>query len=238
MILHGKHTVFQALQNPRREKRRLWVTEPNREAAEEALRQVGGKPVPMESIQPKMLEKKLGPGVVHQGVALEVAPLSQPSLEDYLSTLEQPLTAGIFIILDQVTDPHNIGAIIRTAACFGALAVITQERHAPGETPILAKTASGGLEHVPYIQVTNISKALGQLKAVGVWCYAFDSAAETPVTAQQLQGACALVFGAEGKGVRRLVRDHCDGLVKLATRPDFPSLNVSNAVAAALAKAT
>jgi 23S rRNA (guanosine2251-2'-O)-methyltransferase len=227
--IYGFHAVRAALGNPRRAWSRLLATP-------EAARKLEGASATPDILHRREIEKLLPPGAVHQGVALLVTPLTQPHVEEWLAGLGDTQSGRtLALVLDQVTDPHNVGAVVRSAAAFGASAVIVQARHSPEESAVLAKSASGGLERVPYLQVTNLARTLEQLKDAGFWCAAFDSAASETLEALDLTtGRWAFVFGAEGKGVRPLLRAHCDHLVRLPTAPEFGSLNVSNAAAVAL----
>jgi 23S rRNA (guanosine2251-2'-O)-methyltransferase len=225
--IYGLHAVRTALSNPRRSWSRLLATP-------EAARRLDGLGVTPETLHRREIEKLLPHGAVHQGVALSVSPLTQQHFEDLLREW-QDAERALVLILDQVTDPHNVGAILRSAAAFGASAIIVQARHSPDESAVLAKSASGGLERVPYVQVTNLARTLEALKDAGFWSAAFDSDASDDVAALPLaSGKWAFVFGAEGKGVRPLLRTHCDHLVRLPTLAGFGSLNVSNAAAVAL----
>jgi 23S rRNA (guanosine2251-2'-O)-methyltransferase len=172
---------------------------------------------------------------VHQGALLETVPLAEPSLEDILSASPQPL----LVVLDQVTDPHNVGAILRTAAAFGVAALIMTRRHSPPSSGALAKSASGALELVPVLHVPNLARALGELGDHGVLRLGLDGAADEPIEdfirpETMPPGAIALVLGAEERGLRRLSRDSCDRLVRLTTPGALASLNVSNAAAIAM----
>lgn len=233
--LCGGHAVAAALANPRRRVRRLVATaEAARvHAAEwEALR--AGRPLPGEEVIDKAeLERLLPPGAVHQGVAALVEPLPAPAIED-IARDGAARDAAVVVVLDQVTDPHNVGAILRSAAAFGALAVVVPDRHAPDETAALAKAASGALERMPLVRVTNVVRALEALKQAGFWTAGLAADAPVTLAGAGLSGRVVLVLGAEGEGLRRLTREHCDHLVRLPMTGEMESLNVSNATAIAL----
>jgi len=228
--LYGPHAVLAALGNPRRKCRRLVVTEAAGETHGRRLAELGG-PSP-ETVSREEIERLLPAGAVHQGVALAVDPLPDPDLAEILAGL--PAGRGLVVVLDQVTDPHNVGAILRSAAAFGADAVLLPDRHAPGTTGVLAKAASGALDLVPLAHVVNLARELDRLKAQGFWCVGLDSEAEQTVAEADLTGRVALVLGAEGAGLRRLTRERCDLVVRLPTLNRLASLNVSNAAAVAL----
>ncbi len=178
----------------------------------------------------KQLDNLLPAGSVHQGIVIECEPLQQPSLQDWLAREEnKPI-----LILDQVTDPHNVGAILRSAAAFDIGAVISTDRHAPHETGVMAKTASGAMDIVPYIMVANLVQAIGHIKKAGYWIYGMDGEATQSLHQVKFDAKTALVMGAEGRGLRRLTGEHCDMLVKLPMGGRMESLNVSNAAAIAM----
>ncbi len=215
-----------ALANKSRRLRRLLLTE----EAEAALGQRLPQPWPVapERVDRARLDHLLGRDIVHQGAALLADPLSPPSLQ---SVLEK---SGTILVLDQVTDPRNVGAILRSAAAFGAAAVITQDRNAPEETGALAKAASGALETMPLLRAVNIARTLIALKAANVWCVGLD-AAGPPMNGPALSDRrIALVLGAEGEGLRRLTRETCDEVAGLTIKGAVESLNVSAAAAVAL----
>ncbi len=229
--LYGHHAVAAALANPARRLRRLLLTE----EAEAVLTSHLSPPwsLPPERVERGRLDQLLGREVVHQGAAVLADPLPPPSLAH---TLERP---GPLIVLDQVSDPRNIGAILRSAAAFGAAGVITQDRNAPEETGALAKAASGALETVPLLRAVNIARTLIALKAANLWVLGLDVGAGPALSGVTLGGRrVALVLGAEGTGLRRLTRETCDEVVGLATRGAMESLNVSAAAAVALYELT
>lgn len=221
--LYGRHAVFAALANPAREFRRLLVT---KNAAEHL-------PHLPKNLQAQMGEAQdmarlLPRDAVHQGYALEVMPLGDGNLDDLIAT-GRPI-----LLLDQVTDPHNIGAILRSAAAFDAAGIVVTKHHAPEETGTLAKSASGALETVPVVRVPNLVQAMEQCKAGGYWVAGMDGKAGQTLAEAKLAAKTALVMGAEGSGLRRLTGEKCDLLVKLPISPKMESLNVSNAAAIAL----
>jgi 23S rRNA (guanosine2251-2'-O)-methyltransferase len=228
--LYGLHAVGAALANPARRLRRLLLTE----EAEKALATATTVPwrIAPERVDRQHFASFLPEDAVHQGAALLVEPLASLPLDRALDHSEGPV-----LVLDQVTDPRNVGAILRSAAAFGAAALVMQDRHAPPETGSLARAASGALELVPVVRVVNLSRALEELKEAGCWVVGL--AADAPVTLAQVQRGlsgrrCALVLGAEGEGMRRLTREHCDELARLPISARMESLNVSAAAAVAL----
>jgi 23S rRNA (guanosine2251-2'-O)-methyltransferase len=223
-VLYGWHTVTAALQNPARRLRRLLATEnAARRLADEKL---ATAPSP-EIVRPDAIAARLPPDAVHQGLYAEADPLAAPALEALA-------TDGVVLVLDQVTDPHNVGAIFRSAAAFAVTAIVTTARHSPEATGVLAKAASGALEHVPLITVQNLARALGALKARGFQVIGLDSTGEDDLAALPLNKPLALVLGAEGKGLRQLTKDTCDHVARLDLPGAIQSLNVSNAAALAL----
>jgi 23S rRNA (guanosine2251-2'-O)-methyltransferase len=233
--LWGRHAVAAALANPRRRWHRLLVL-PDERAAAEALAAAArsGEVAAVEVTDRAALNRLLPKGAVHQGWALSVEPLVPPDLDDILRDAATRPGRAVIVVLDRVGDPHNVGAVLRSAAAFGAAAVIVAEHGAPPATGVIAKAASGALDQVPLLRATNLARTLDRLKAAGFWCCGLDAAAAQPLAAVDPGPRVALVLGAEGGGLRRLVREECDWLVRLPTRPEQPSLNVSNAAAIAL----
>lgn len=227
-ILYGWHTVTAALRNPARRIRRLLVTE---NAARRLIAEKIVSSVLPEVVRPDEIARRLSPDAVHQGLYAEADPLRAPDIEAI-----EP--RGVVLVLDQITDPHNVGAILRTAAAFAATAVVTTARHSPEASGALAKAASGALELVPLVLVQNLARALAALKQRGFLLVGLDSNAVQDLTEVPLRTPLALVLGAEGKGLRQLTRANCDHLARLALPGEIKSLNVSNAAALALYIAT
>ena len=228
VYLYGLHTVRAALDNPLREKRSLLVT-PNALIRLTESGGLGGMR-PIETT-PKELDRLLGDEAVHQGMALEVDPVGRFGLND----LHNP---RLVVVLDQLTDPHNVGAILRTACAFGADAVITTSRHSPRETGVMAKSASGALDLVPMIEVRNLGDAIEKLKERGMTVLGLDSEAPELLRPRTDDTPLAVVLGAEGKGLRQRTRELCDQMVRLDMPGPIKSLNVSNAAAITLFAAT
>jgi 23S rRNA (guanosine2251-2'-O)-methyltransferase len=228
--LYGHHAISAALANPARRLRRLLLTD----EAEAAISKHLPPPwaVSPERVDRARLDHLLGRDVVHQGAALLADPLAPPSLQ---SVLEKP---GVIVVLDQVTDPRNVGAIMRSAAAFGAAAVITQDRNAPEETGGLAKAASGALETLPLLRAVNIARTIIALKAANVWCIGLDAAGKPLSGPAFADRRVALVLGAEGEGLRRLTKETCDEIAGLAIAAAVESLNVSAAASVALYELT
>jgi 23S rRNA (guanosine2251-2'-O)-methyltransferase len=223
--LYGRHPVLAALTNPERRVDRLLAT---KEVAERHTREFAGRT--LEILSREALGQRLPAGAVHQGLAALVAPLEEAVLEDLLARCGDD---ALILALDQVTDPHNVGAILRTAAAFAAAGVIVTERHAPADTGVLAKAASGGLEIVPLLRAVNLARTLEELKEAGFWLYGLDERGDTPIGALDLKGRVCIVLGAEGEGLRRLTAEKCDRLVTIPTQAALAALNVSNAAAVA-----
>lgn len=234
--LWGGHAVLAALANARRRCKRVLIAGETVETWEPQVaelleaRDELRKP---EIIARHEFDRILPPGAVHQGVALLAEPLQQPELEAILRDLPADAPAAV-LLLDQVTDPHNVGAVLRSAAAFGAAAVVTTRRNAPAETGALAKTASGALEHVPYPQVTNLARAMTALQDHGFQVVGLAGDAEAALADLADAPRVALVLGAEGHGLRQKTRATCDRLVRLPTQGPIGELNVSNAAAVTL----
>lgn len=227
MWLYGTHAAIAALNNPRRKVTRICVT---RQALDSIEPTVAKHHPKWEIVDTAALDKWLGQNAVHQGVALDVEALPPITLEELLRKEEnRPL-----LILDQVTDPHNVGAILRSAAAFNATGVIVQDKHSPAQGAILAKAASGAVDIVPIASVVNIAKTLDVCKKAGYWVAGLAGDATVSIAEAKLNKKTALVLGAEGRGLRRLVAEHCDILVNIPIHPQMESLNVSNAAAVAL----
>ena len=224
--LYGHHAVMAALANPDRRVTRLVVTTEMPD-----LQNLG-------DIEPELLtrdafEALLPPGAVHQGIALQADPIPDLAVEEICDRAREQETA-LVVVLDQVTDPHNVGAILRSSAVFGALAVVIQDRNAPEATGALAKAASGALETVPLVRVTNLSRALDTFKKAGFWSVGLDADAPASLEGLPYSAKRVLVLGSEGAGLRRLTRESCDEMAAIGGTGVLSSLNVSNAAAIAL----
>jgi 23S rRNA (guanosine2251-2'-O)-methyltransferase len=226
--LYGFHSVLAALEAPRRRVVRLYVTQA---AAERLAPQIARRGVETRVVSAEEITQRLPRDAVHQGVLLEAEPLAGLDLADLPAK-------GLVVVLDQVTDPHNVGAILRTCAAFAVDALVTTERHSPELSGVLAKAASGGLEHVPVITVVNLARAMQELGDLGYWRVGLDSEGPSVLGAEPLSRPLALALGAEDKGLRRLTRENCDALARLDLPGAIKSLNVSNACAIALALAS
>ena len=224
--LWGRHAVEAALKNPVRQHRKLWATR-------EGIASLDGElpaDFPLEYAEVADLARLVAHDAPHQGLVLECAPLEDLHLADVLAEGD----IGPIVVLDQVTDPHNVGAILRSAAAFGAAALVTQDRHAPPESGALAKAASGALEVVPWIRVVNLARALEEIAEAGYWRIGLAGEAEPTLADVLPSGPVALVMGAEGEGLRHNIAAHCDALARLPIGEAMESLNVSNAAAIAL----
>lgn len=228
VLLYGWHTVSEALRNSGRRVRVLLATE-------NAAKRLDEEGIPHEAtiVPVREIDKRLAatPDAVHQGLFAEADALDAPDLRHMPAE-------GVLLLLDQITDPHNVGAIVRSAAAFGVKAIVTTNRHSPEATGVLAKSASGGLEHVPFVTVQNLSRAMLELRERGFLIVGLDSEGEADLDKISLRAPLALVLGAEGKGLRQLTRETCDALARIDMPGAIKSLNVSNAAALALYAAT
>ncbi len=228
--IYGIHAVRAAALNPLRRRHRLLATRTLDAETRARLAGAEGGPA-LEIIGREALEALLPPGAVHQGLALLADPLPPVSLSEICTKVAE---RAVVVVLDQVTDPHNVGAVVRSAAAFGALAVVVQDRHAPTATGALAKAASGALEIMPLVRVTNITRTLDSLKGAGFWCLGLEARAGAPLGQLDLAVRVALVLGSEGGGLRRLVSRSCDFSARIPMAGGAESLNLSNAAAIAL----
>jgi 23S rRNA (guanosine2251-2'-O)-methyltransferase len=237
--LYGRHAVTAALANPKRHVHRILLRKSADFNPKSIAAQMRCQP---EKASNREIEALLPDGAVHQGWALEVSKLGAIELDDLLQDLSERAETdknrpGLVILLDQITDPQNVGAILRSAAAFAADAVILTARNAAPESGPLAKAASGALDQVPLLRVTNLARALGQLAEAGFWRYGLDGDGARELAEIDLSGPTALVMGAEGRGLRRLTMENCDEIAHLPISPVVESLNVSNAAAIALYEA-
>ena len=224
--LWGHHAVEAALLNPARQHRKLWATH-------DAVESLDGElpaDFTVEYAGPADLDRLVPHGAPHQGLVLDCEALDDLHLDEVLD----PDPARPILVLDQVTDPHNVGAILRSAAAFDAAAIITQDRHAPPEGGVVAKSASGALEIVPWVRVVNLARALEDLAEAGYWRIGLTGDADGTLAEALPTGPVALVLGAEGEGMRHNIQAHCDALARLPISEQMESLNVSNAAAIAL----
>jgi 23S rRNA (guanosine2251-2'-O)-methyltransferase len=221
----GKHAVAAALDNPNRKVLRAWAT---RDAA--GFMQFPPD-VAVTFAEAPDLARLVPHDAPHQGVVIEVEPLEDSWLDEALAS---EADRGVLLVLDQVTDPHNVGAILRSAAAFGAVGIVTQDRHSPPESGVVAKAASGALERVPWARVVNLARALEEIADAGFWRIGLTGDADTELQDALGPAKVALVLGAEGAGLRPNTREHCDALARLPITDAIESLNVSNAAAVAL----
>jgi 23S rRNA (guanosine2251-2'-O)-methyltransferase len=223
-LIYGLHSATAALRNRNREVRAVWTT---RNVAARLETVLAERKITPDILHPRDIDRKAGPNAVHQGIVIEVSPLSAPNLDDL--PVEGPI-----VVLDQVTDPHNVGAILRSCAAFNVPALVTTARHSPEGSSVMAKAASGALEHVAIIKVTNLARGLETLAAKGFSLIGLDSDADSRLEDMALPGPYAIVLGAEGKGLRQLTRTKCNLMARLDLPGSLVSLNVSNAAALAL----
>ncbi len=227
--LWGRHAVIAAMENPNRSINRIWTTH---EMMDE-LRGEGIEPAPdvrVEFAQNTDLARLVARDAPHQNIVIECEPLPELFLKDVL----EGDPAAPVVMLDQVTDPHNVGAIMRSAAAFGAACIVTQDRHAPPESGVLARSASGALETLPWVRVVNLARALDELAEAGYWRIGLDGDGEVTLAEALPTGPVALVLGAEGDGLRHNIGQHCDQIARLPISSTVESLNVSNAAAISL----
>lgn len=224
--LWGRHPVEAALKNPARQHRKLWATREGIDSLDGEL----PADFPVEYADVADLARLVAKDAPHQGLVLECEPLD----DVFLDEVADGDPARPIVVLDQVTDPHNVGAILRSAAAFGAAAIVTQDRHAPPEGGVLAKSASGALETVAWVRVVNLARALDDLAEAGYWRIGLAGEAEATLAESLAAGPLALVLGAEGEGLRHNIAQHCDALARLPISSQIESLNVSNAAAIAL----
>ncbi|WP_295813411.1 RNA methyltransferase [uncultured Nitratireductor sp.] len=223
--LYGLHTVRAALDNPKRRIKHLRVT--RNAAARLDLEKYTALPFPVETVEPREIDRLIGPDAVHQGVLIEAEPLKPKPLRDLDG-------AALVLVLDQVTDPHNVGAIMRSAVAFGVNALVTTARHSPAESGVLAKAASGALEHIDHLTVRNLATALEELSQAGFQTIGLDSDGPEQLENTFRENRIALVLGAEGKGLRQKTRETVSALARLDVPGAIRSLNVSNAAAVSL----
>ncbi len=224
LVIYGRHAVLSALKNPKRKKIKLLCTKDVADEVRQYNPQIADR---------KEIDKLLPPDSVHQGFALICAELENPSLEDIIDA-SKTLDKCHVLILDQVTDPQNIGAIIRSAVAFNTLALIVQDKNSPSETGSMAKASAGMIEYLPIVRVTNLSRAIEKLKDADFWTIGMDGYAKTELANLKKGGKTAIIMGSEGKGMRRLIEENCDITIKLPMNEKVESLNVATAAAIVL----
>ncbi len=225
----GKHAVSAALDNPNRKVLRAWTTR------ETAQFMQFPQDVQVTIAEAPDLGRFVPSDAPHQGVVIEVEPLEDAWLDELIT---DPPERAVLLVLDQITDPHNMGAILRSAAAFGAIGIVTQDRHSPPESGVVAKAASGALERMPWVRVVNLARALEEIAEAGFWRIGLAGDADTDLKDALGPDRVALVLGAEGAGLRHNTREHCDAIAKLPITDAIESLNVSHAAAVALYAAT
>lgn len=226
-FMYGIHSCTAAIKNPERQIEEVIYS------SEKLLDKLPPLPPKVKTrlADRNWFDKTLGADAVHQGIAMRVSSLENFGIVDLGN---EPDTNQLVIILDQVSDPHNVGAIIRSAAAFGAKALVMTDRHAPDESGVLAKSASGALELVPIIRFANLANAIEELKEIGFWMYGFAESGDEMLSQTKFSGKVGLIMGAEGSGMRDLTKKNCDFLIRLETADQFSTLNVSNAAAVAM----
>jgi 23S rRNA (guanosine2251-2'-O)-methyltransferase len=234
--LYGFHAVREAWLNPERKIHTLYINDQSVKGFEDTIKEAQSRglrrPHPI-TVEKQKLDSMLPKSAVHQGIALACAPLDDIFVQDMVIAAGDKPNVTI-VMLDQVTDPHNVGAILRSASAFGASGMVLQKRHAPEMDGVLAKAACGAVEHVPVAYETNLSRAIEEFKENGFFVFGFDEHTNKSIRDIKPGGKVVLVLGSEGDGIRRLVKEHCDELLKLPTDGPIQSLNVSNAAAVAL----
>lgn len=233
LLLYGRHPVFAAIANPSRQILKIYATAENAPELKKHLTASQKNNTPLQIVDRKDIDKMLPREAVHQGYAAQCRELEDYSVEDICALADQRPDCHI-LVLDQVTDPQNIGAIIRSCVAFNTLALVMQDKNAPQETGAMAKASAGMIELLPICRVTNLSRTLNQLKEAGFWILGMDGYAQTTIDQINKAGKTAIVMGSEGRGMRRLVEESCDASVKLPISPEVESLNVSTAAAIAL----
>lgn len=232
-ILYGRHTVMAALANPDRNISKILCYKDNFDELKEHCLKHNINLALLNSVDKKEIDRVLPREAVHQGFAVYCQELEEYSLEDLCILADEKANCHV-LVLDQVTDPQNIGAIIRSCVAFDTLALVLQDKNSPNETGAMAKAAAGTIEHLPICRVTNLSRAIQQLKTAGFWTLGMDGYAKTYIDSIEKSGKIAIIMGSEGKGMRRLVEESCDSTVKLPISDKVESLNVSTAAAIAL----
>ena len=225
--MYGTHPCTAALNNPDRQIDEIIYIN------EKVLEKLPNLPktLKLRKADKNWFDKTLGAEAVHQGIALRLSARDPLGIDELANVSE---VNQLIVVLDQVSDPHNVGAIIRTAAAFGAKALVMTDRHAPDESGVLAKSASGALELVPIMRYANLANAIKELKEIGFWMYGFAESGDEPLSQAKFSGKVALIMGAEGSGMRDLTKKNCDFLIRLETADQFSTLNVSNAAAIAM----
>lgn len=234
-LLHGIHAVISALKNKKRTILKLYLLQSTLDRISNEIvpycKERNIKPIILDNLS---FDKLICPSLNHQGIALETKPLNQPTIEDLSKLICNNKNNNIIIILDQINDPHNLGAILRTAAAFNVLSVIIPKDNSVCESATTVKISCGASETIPLITVTNLSKTITDLKELNFWCIGLDGYADSYLNESNLSGNIALIMGSEGKGLRRLTKKNCDIVAKLPIHPQMESLNVSNATSISL----
>lgn len=233
LILYGRHAVIAAVQNPQRIINKILVTKDNYDEMKSIIAKTSRNIGIVNTVDKKEIDHQLPHEAVHQGFAAHAKELESIGIDDIIVMAEDKSNCNV-LVLDQVTDPQNIGAIIRTCVAFDALAMIVQDKNSPVETAAMAKASVGAIETLPICRVTNLSRAIQQLQNDGFWAIGMDGTADTTIDKIKKSGKNIIVMGSEGKGMRRLVEENCDIIVKLPISNKVESLNVSTAAAIAL----